>query len=407
MKVFDLEKTEKSIKEIEKEIKKLNIPSKYKIVNLRKFFSHDFYLQLSIREDSGKTTQALILGLVLNKLYGWTIEYNRSDKAQTTKANIETLFDTVETFGYIAKIYGNKWNGIEYKAHVKKFYLIKTELNKETGEVEIVDRNVEPILVVHSLEEWQKIKSSYNNPKGNFFLFDEFMDSERSGLRQMIELQNNISTIGRKRPEFHVLMLGNNVNQFSFWFEEFCIEDDIKNLEFGGNIDKTTELGTTLYCELVELSDTKKEENAKRKVRFSGFNTPKMNAFNGLSAWQGSSHPHIPYDEMLSEDIPKNCRIFIKHRGRYVQIVTYKSETYGTYCYLHYANEPKYNDNLILTISPIFSNEIYAFGKWLGDGKRKRILQFIAKLKESNKWYYASNSVGDLVEDFYRTVRKG
>ena len=66
-----------NLRNINKELDKLKMPKEYRkrIVNIEKFLTHDITMQLSIREDAGKTTQGLILGIVLYKLYGITTEY--------------------------------------------------------------------------------------------------------------------------------------------------------------------------------------------------------------------------------------------------------------------------------------------------------------------------------------------
>ena len=84
------------INKIKRKIKTLKIPREYWGIDIDEFFSHQWNIYLSIRETAGKTTQSLIFGLVLNSLYPdhYTIEYLRNDQSQTTKANIETIFDT-------------------------------------------------------------------------------------------------------------------------------------------------------------------------------------------------------------------------------------------------------------------------------------------------------------------------
>lgn len=228
------------IKKINKEIDKLKMDKIYRnrIVKLDKFFSNDITMQLSIRKDAGKTTQALVLGLILHKLYdGCTTEYLRSDKEQITKGNIETLYDVILRCGYVEKLFPDQYNTIIYKSMVKKFYLAYASVN-DAGERVIEYTSDLPLCHVSCNEEYIRLKSSYNNTRGNYIVYDEFMDSNRATQRQMIELQNNISTIGRGRKECHVLMLGNNTDQYNFWWSEFTIENEITNLKFGGYIEK-------------------------------------------------------------------------------------------------------------------------------------------------------------------------
>ena len=115
---------EQFIKELKKKVKSLKVPQEYWGINLDEFFQYQWNIYLSIRETAGKTTQSLLLGLcaasILPEHYG-TFAYLRNDVAQITRGHIETLFGTVENFGYISKIFNNRWNGVVYKAQQRKF----------------------------------------------------------------------------------------------------------------------------------------------------------------------------------------------------------------------------------------------------------------------------------------------
>lgn len=395
-------------RKIIKEIKALRMDSKYEkqcttITNMILF--NDISMLLSIRQDSGKTTNSLLVGLILYKLYNYTIEYIRSDKEQTTKANMETLFKYVsynEVIGrnYIADIFNNEFNDVTYRANQKKFYLVYRDIDNN-----IIKEDTNPCLVVHSNEEYKRIKSTYNNPKGNFILYDEFMDTNRATYNQMIEWCNNISTIGRNREECHCLMLGNNTNQFSFWFEEYCLSEDIKTLDFGGYIRKKSELGTTIEVRLLEVSQERKEQNNNKLIRFFGFNTPKMSAFNGLSAWQGSNWQHIPNREFLTDGEMLDNRFWIKHRGRYMRINIY-SVNDREIVYLHFSKEPLLNDGIVFTLEPVESVDIYGMGQY-EEGIFKEISNILLKCYKTNSFYYSTNQVGDLFSDYITTMRKG
>ena len=384
---------------VKKEIRKLKIPKEYFKMNLEEINAHDISMFLSIRKDAGKTTQALIIGMVLNKLYKYEIEYLRVDDSQTRESNIDNIFDVIIKFDYISKIYDGKWNGIEYKKRTKRFYLVKRE-----GE-DIIARSERPILLIHSLQQWSDMKSGYNNTNGNWFVLDEIFDTNRSTSNQILEFANQISTITRERPEARVIMLGNNLNKYSFWFDEFDVMKDIENLNYGGYIDHTTPLGTTLYITLFDISEGKKEDVLKRKIRFFGFNTPKMAAFNGLQAFSGNQWQHVPNDEMLDPKYLLYNRIYIFHRGRYIQICIYYNKK-QEYVFLHWANKPLMDDNIILTASPDAQNRqhIYGFGKLCQNDNIKAKLSLVRSLREQKLWFYSSNSVGDLVHDYFKSI---
>lgn len=394
-----------NIKDINKELDYLKMPKKFRnrIVNLEAFFTHDYTMQLSIRKDAGKTTQALILGLVLHKLYNVTTEYVRSDLSQTVKAAIESLYDVILDCKYVEKLFPGKYNTIIYKSQTKKFYLAYATKNESDEYViETVSQNV--LCHVSSLEQFKNLKSGYNGPYSDFYLYDEFLDTSRQTQTMMQELQNSISTLTRYRPTAHALLLGNNTDRYSFWWDEFTIAKDIPYLNFGGHFEKTTSLGTTLYCELLEVSEEQRENINKKKVRFSGFDTPKMAAFNGLRAWQGGIHPHIPDLNLLDKNNLIDNRIWIKHRNNFIRLNVYEDAKFGLYIFAHFSNEPKFEDGVILTTEPTHFNEVYGFGKYCMDPEIKQGLGKITNIINDRRLYFCSNLVGDLFTDYKKEV---
>ena len=112
-----------NVKKIKAEIKKLHIPKEYWGIDIDSFFEYQWNIYMSIRQTAAKTTQSLIFGLVLTKLYPdhYCIEYLRNDSSQIVRSNVETMFDTVKKFGYIEKIFEGKYNDVVYKPLVKKY----------------------------------------------------------------------------------------------------------------------------------------------------------------------------------------------------------------------------------------------------------------------------------------------
>lgn len=387
------------VKKIKKELKKLNIPKEYFKIDIENFFLHDITIMLSIRQDAGKTTQSLLFGMVLYKLYGTTTEYIRNDDNQTRQKDIENLYHVIEKYGYIEKCFF-PFNSIEYFPRSKRFILVKRNLDGE-----IVDRDIKPLCVIHSNENWKNMKSSYNNPDGDYIILDEMMDTNRATYGIWSEFMNNISTIGRPdapNREPHVLMLGNNTDQYSFWFDDFCISDDIKTLKFGGKIEKTTELGSTICCYLLETSEQQQKRIEKKNIRFFGFNTPKSAQFTGIQEWAGRSWKHMDFELDYN-----NCffrRLYIYHRNRYIQIECFQDQEHGYYLYMHFSAKPLYDDNFILTLDPQNEREFYGLGEYAPIKIWKGIKK-IMQLKAENRCYYATNFVGEIVDDYMKNIK--
>ena len=397
------------VEEVKKFIKKLDIPKEYFKIDLDKFFTHEYNIYLSIRENAGKTTQAIILGMVLNRLYGTKIEYLRNDEKQIARASVEELFSTVEKLpdkfcNYIQKIYGI-YNAVEYKPQQKCFRLVHIDEDGNT------DLTGDTICALHSNENWRKYKSSYNSPMGDYIILDEFLDSERPTYRQMTEFMNNVSTIGRvgskqRRNNVHILMLGNNTDEYSHWWDDFTITEQIRNMiNFGSEFSALTELGTSVFCKLIDLNDNKKEEIRSNKIKFFGFNTPEMAQFNGTQVWAQTNYPQIPDVEMLREGKRVYNKCYIHHRERYIQLELFKHPDYGYYVFLHWANKPEDNNVVILTVEPLLKNEVYGFGRYNLSDKIYRMVNKLYKLKCEQRWYYLNNQIGAIVEDFEKNSR--
>lgn len=395
------------LKLIKKKIKSLNIPREYWGIDLDSFFSHQYNIYISIRETAGKTTQSLILGMVLNSLYPdkYQIEYLRNDNTQVVRANIENLFNTVRNLGYIEKIYGTKYNDVVYKTQSRKFFLCNKD---EDGS--IIDQANDPICVVHSLETALDAKSGYTaGGRGNFIVLDEFQDTKRATYNIFPQFLNYISTIGRPLSEgardwLHVLLIGNNTDTYNFYFDEFLIAEEIPYLKFGGAIEFKTEYGVNGVCRYLELSEKQKERIKRKDIPFLGFPSKKAAAFTGLEEWAGETYKHASFDL----DYENDCifrRAYIKHRGRYIQLDLFVNETVGAFAFLHFANEPKFDDNLIFTVDPERATDIYGFGKYEKREKILKICKHIVNLLQENRFYYASNKVGALTTDFSKNIK--
>lgn len=386
-------------KVIKKEIKKLNIPKEFFKINIDSFFSHDYTIMLSIRQDAGKTTSALLLGCCIYKCYQMPIEYIRNDEAQIRQASVEDLFNTVVRFGYLDRLFDGKWNDVVYLPRSKKFYLIHRD---EEGEEDA--RDTRPLCVLHSNEKWKTYKSSYNS-NSDYIILDEMMDTSRATYGIWSEFMNNISTIGRpgdeKTRDPHVLMLGNNSDDalYSFWWDDFCIADQIPALKFGETIESRTKKGTTLCCYLLEQSEIQKKRISSNRLRFFGFETRKAAQFTGSVEWSGEDWKHLDFDLNYDELITR--RIYIFHRNRWIQIEYFNMEEKGRFIFFHFANKPLYDDNIILTLDPQDEKQIYGIGEYSKIFPR---LKKVLKNREENRAYYESNYVGELVKDYFLNI---
>lgn len=393
------------IKELKKKVKSLKVPPEYWGINIDEFFDYQWNIYLSIRETAGKTTQSLTLALCAASIspehYG-CFAYLRNDTAQTTRAHIETLFGTVVKLGYIAKIFNNRYNDIIYRTQSKKFYLCTRD-----GDGNIIDTAPDPICSVHSLENWQTDKSSVNIPNCNIIILDEFPDTSRATYKIFAELLNEVSTIGRpmsegRREWLHILLLGNNTDEYCFYFDDFQIAEEIPYLKFGGSITFRTEYNTTGICRLLELGETQKKRLSDKNIPFLGFPGKKAAPFTGSTEFGGKSYRHPSED--LDYDMCKFRRAYLFHRNRYIQFDFFEDPEKGRFIFAHFASAPKLNDNIIFTLEPSNAYEIYGFGKYCKNDRILRICKMLTSCLQENRFYYASNKVGSLIDDFIKNI---
>lgn len=397
-----MERFKYDIKWMNSELKRIGSPERYRFP-LKEIFDNDYAIILSMRQDAGKTTTALLYGLLLNVRYNYPIEYLRNDDAQIRRAAAETLFDTIKKFHYIEKIYNNRWNDVVYKYMQHKFFLCRRDAN---GDIEEESR--EPICILHSNQDWQAIKSGYNSPNGNYIILDEAFDSDRATHVLWKEFMNNISTIGRvgsdeeRTSKCHVIILANNTDRYAWLFQDFCISDLIPDLKYGTMIKWKTELGTTGICTLMEQSEEQKERLRNRNIPFFGFNTPKAAQFIGSSEWTSKEYKHpdfyIDFDNCIFR------RMYIFHRQRYIQLNMFYDEEHRKYIFLHFAREPLKQDNIILTLEPKGKCEFYGICEFEDNKKVAEFVRRVFRLRRENRWYYQSNLIGEIVDDYMKNI---
>ena len=152
---------------IRKEFRKLKIPTEYYNPSKSPFDKCKWFINLSDRS-TGKTTNWLLFGMTMNKLYGTVIQYVRQTNDMITPRNSKNLFDTILDNNYVSKLTEGKYNTIVYKA--KRWYYAKSDENGE-----IVEQKNTHFMCMLSIDNAENYKSSYNAPYGDLIIFDEFI----------------------------------------------------------------------------------------------------------------------------------------------------------------------------------------------------------------------------------------
>ena len=349
-----------------------------------------YFLLMSDRA-SGKTTGWILIGMILNDMYGTITQYIRQSEDMTAPSVAGDIFRVILSYNngyYVDAVTGGKYRGIYI--HWKKAYYCNYD---ERGRV--VDKAPEPFLQFLSIDKNFDYKSTYNAPKGDLILFDEFIGKTYRP-NEYVDFTDLTCTIIRKRKTPIIVMLANTINYNSMYFKELEISKQVKRLKVGNKEIFETDKGTRIYCELIAL----KQSTIKQEINrlFYGFNNPKLAAITGGEvAWAFDPVPHIVNNE---SDVIINRFFRIDTGDTLIQLDITKTEDRGLIINCHECTKT-YSDSVIFTLDEIRDNQhIY------GIGKNNPYCTLIWSLFEMNKWYYDSNETGSLVKNYIKMYRQ-
>lgn len=379
---------------IKREYKKLGVPKEY-YFPLKVQWENAGYCQALSDRARGKTSEVLLLGMVMNKHYETIIHYIRQDEKTITPYSMRDLFATLVDCGYIEQITDGEYHDVYYWGH-KWYYCNYDENGKRT------ETAPEHFMICMHLGESDKRKSSYNCPRGDLIVFDEFIQLSGYGYSDFIRFSDLVSTIFRKRLCGCVYMLSNTIDLTSPWFDEFCIRDDINTMEQGESRLIESPLGTKVFVEILKADSSEQSANVNR--RYFGFPNPKLAAITGKGTWATETYPHIPPSVMINPETGEKeerditllyNKLFMRQSGKLLKLQLVKDER-GLCVYVTPATRT-YEDSFILTHSEITTDrEIFAFGN------RGTPLEMFWRLYKQNKWYFATNGDGALVAAYVR-----
>lgn len=345
------------------------------------FNSADYFVENSERS-IGKTTKWLLIGMVMNKLYGTHIQYIRQILDMIMPKNMK-LFRTILDYGYIDKITNNQYNAVKYVSRSYYYY------NTETEEIA-----PEPFCDCLSIDNNDKYVSSYNAPTGDLIIYDEFISRKYYHQNEFVDFEDLVKTIIRDRLSPIIVMLANTIDLYNEYYKELEIYDFVQSMRTGQSELITTDMGTKIYFTI--LSGKTTIEKKRHNLKYFGFKNPRLNSIRG-GEWAIKSYPHIP-KFYRGENTPQ---IIINNRYiRYNDILLNMEvvDNNGVIqVYIHDATEI-YPDSIIYVANvPQNKNERYGFGYTKTDN-------FIWNLRNKNVFCYANNLVGEKVRNFIRII---
>lgn len=348
-----------------------------------------WFFELSERS-VGKTSNFIIIGLMLFRYYRIKTEYIRLTLDGIAPKNSRTLFDVIRQFGYISLIFNDDYNDVYYDR--RGWYLVKVDENGKE-----LSRSSE-FMHMHSLEskEVDSEKSVYNSPTGDYIIIDEAIPVNGINTEeQFINMIQLHSTIRRQR-EVTTIILANTINPYCRWFSEFGICETISKLHKGDRINCKTSLGVEISVHYISFDLQRiSEKRLNNNLRYYGFGNTKLNSVTGAGEWQTKLYPHLPSDVREHPRTQlKLPRVIFYLNEKPMVWELWKSDTIGIYAYIR----PYYNDPLTDSIvcklqQPTQFNEFYGI-------PQNRLGQLIERLLYEKRTFYSHNDIGARFEEY-------
>lgn len=374
---------------IRKEYKKLKCPNNVWNPLTLPLGECGYYIVLSDRS-RGKTTNALLLGMVMNKIDGSIIEYVRQRREQIMPKFILSLFSTITQYGYVEKITNGEYNTIRNKS--RRGYYAHVDENGEMDKIA-----TEPFIHFAGIDECMDLKSTYNSPNSNIIIFDEFI-SKIYYRDECVDFLDMVSTYFRMRTNGIIMMLANTIDKNSPYFDELSLRDYIDKIHMGENEIVTTSMGTKIYLGILGSVASNQKRNVNKW--FFGFKNPKLASITGTESWALPEFQHIPKNSK-TEIIRRG--VFIFHAGKYVALDIVLNDKIGYCVYAHPATII-HDDSIIYTSGNIHDVRYkYRFGDMTFDKLSKLVW---GKMYNRNLFFFSDNSTGALVESYVSLCKK-
>lgn len=369
----------------------LGVPKKYNNPLLNGLDKARIHVLTSER-NIGKTTNLLLVGLILYWEYGIITPYLRATDKQIAMNRILELYNVILDCGYIDQITKGEYNSIKYQA--KRWYLVHVN---EDGTIDKEDNN--PCCIMLAVNRSSDYKSTLNLPYSDWIIFDEFIDMDRYTPRdEFIWFMDLIKTLLRGRISSHIFLVANTIDLEHPYFDELGIYEEIHSLEYGKDMTVYSEIyGTPVYVKWIakDTDDVEYISDVNEQTRlYFGFSNKKLNSIRGGNEWAVREYPQLKPLEVEESDLLLN-NIYLEFNGRYLKLEYRYSDKYGAFIFVHRATKI-YDDSIIYT------NGIIKDTRYRYHTGSDRLSSRIFSLYGQNKFYYAQNGLGLILEKYMK-----
>lgn len=355
------------------------------------FYKANLFVIFSKR-DTGKTTNILIHSLIAFWEYGVKTEWIRQKEDMIKPTNTNSMFDTIIQFDYISKITHGRFSSIYY--YRKELFLCNYDGTKGKPK-DICDV---PFLRYNAIESMQQIKSNYTSPRGDLIILDEFQTNTtlKDEFQSFFHI---VSTIKRKRISTKIFMLGNTITPYNYYFREMDLTRTIIQMSVHDRRLVKTKRGMNIYLEWTEPthSDKKKSEKERNaELQYYGFDG--LNSIIGGSTWDIKMYPHLPRDIDKAKKVVQDFYLKFELFTIMLRLCYHKDIGFFVFC----RPTEKIKDNCyVFSLEDITSSyDIYGIGDTLPMCRK------IWNLKKQNRFFYATNDIGEMIEEYILSIKK-
>ena len=373
-------------KKARKDYKKLNVPQHLYNPCREPLEQSKHHIILSQRS-AGKTTNLILLGMILHKNHGIIIHYIRSREEYITPKNIKDLMSTIQSFGYIEKITDGKYNSCYY--HSRRWYYCNRDSD---GTITEQDNN--HFMMCMSFDNNDSYKSSYTCHVADFIIVDEFIERYYYP-NSFVLLLDLIMTLKRNRLSTIIFYSANTIDKNTIWFDEFMIKSEITKMNLGDQKLIETEQGTKINVHLFSFNTENKEQNKLQQLSnklYFGFNNPKLASITG-DDWSMACYQHIPNEnyEVLSRNH------YLKFSTDLLRLSIVKFEKIG-YGVIVSKSTTLYDDSIIYTCGEIID---YRYRYGYGYTKLDKVIWGLFK---KHKFFYSTNEQGSIIDSYIKQL---
>jgi hypothetical protein len=375
---------------IAREYKKLGVPPEYDITTIIPLGNDALKWYILTSERSvGKTTNVLLIGMVMNALYGTIIQLIRH---QIDKASYyETLFDRVVSYKqgqYIRRLTNGEFDTVKY--YSRNFYYASTD--EKTGKV---TRSSQSFCVALAACDCYSLCSFYEAPMGDWIILDECFN-ETNRPEEFVHFVHLHKTIVRDRMSDKIIVLGNNLDVNNIWYRQLTIHNVVRKMRKGQHKIAYTSRDMPIFIYFME-NRLPEKRRLFNKAHY-GFDNPELNAITGDGSWNFKMYP---LTSLLEERQIITRGIYFSYHDDLYMEASFINTKSGIYFEVHPAlrNAAIDGDILFKITQPIEPNELF-FGY---DKLSKKIMTMI----NNKKITFSDNETGELFNKFlYEGLKK-